>query len=53
MDWLQGRLNVANRATVQERDETSLRWAQGRAQELVDLLGLFQQAADVLTKRRT
>lgn len=51
--WLQERLGQAGKAAVYERDDVLSRWAQGRAQELGDILAELQQAAENVNKRRT
>ena len=53
IEWMRGRLNVVTNVTIQERDDTTLRMAQGRAQELADILAFIQQAPELLNKRRT
>jgi hypothetical protein len=35
---------------VLQRDEVTVRWAQGRAQELSDLIGEIENASDYLRK---
>jgi hypothetical protein len=48
--WLEGRLEKCRDDAVMQRDDVSTRWAQGRAQELRDLLEAVNSAAEVLRK---
>lgn len=48
--WLEDRLEKCRDDAVMQRDDVSTRWAQGRAQELRDILEAINSAADVLRK---
>lgn len=48
--WLENRLEKCRDDAVMQRDDVSTRWAQGRAQELRDILEAINSAADVLRK---
>lgn len=45
---LKARLQEYHVDVVKQRDETSLRWAQGRAQELSDLIASLETASALL-----
>lgn len=45
---LKAQLHEYHVDVVKQRDETSLRWAQGRAQELADLIDALENAAELL-----
>ena len=47
---LKGKLEKYHGDVVLQRDEVTVRWAQGRAQELSDLLGDLENASDYLRK---
>ena len=49
-EWLKGRLKATEETTRKGRDEVDVRWAQGRAQELTDIIGYLEGAADILRK---
>ena len=51
-NWCKASLETYRDDTMMQRDETSLRVAQGKAQVLAELLDLIEQAPDLLTKRR-
>lgn len=48
VEFLQARLHSHVGQTIAQNDDVSLRWAQGRAQEVTDLLQLLDQAAEAL-----
>lgn len=50
IEWLKGRLKATEETTRKGRDEVDVRWAQGRAQELIDIIGYLEGAADILRK---
>ena len=50
LEFLEARLEDTRSNAVMQRDEVSMRWAQGRAQELVELIKLVTTAQDLLRK---
>lgn len=48
--WLETRLNHQMSNMVKQSDEIAVRWAQGRSQELQELLDNLQGAANILRK---
>jgi hypothetical protein len=50
VEWLQSRLEKCRDDAVMQRDDVPIRWAQGRAQELRDILEAVNSAADILRK---
>lgn len=50
--YLRKRRNEYHVDVGQQRDEISLRWAQGRLQELNDLIEALETAAELLEKAR-
>jgi hypothetical protein len=47
---LKSKLEKYHSDVVLQRDEVAMRWAQGRAQELSDLIGDLENASDYLRK---
>ena len=50
VDMLKALLETRRNEVVLHRDEVSVRWAQGRCQELSDLIGLLDNASVYLRK---
>lgn len=50
LEWLRDRLKRHQDHVVHERDDVAVRWAQGRTQELTDLIKAFEGAANDLRK---
>ena len=50
VEWLERRLKSTEDTARKARDEVDVRWAQGRAQELIELLEALEGAADILRK---
>lgn len=50
LDMLKARLEKYRSDAVKHRDEVPLRWAQGRAQEVEDIIDLIEHAPEHLRK---
>lgn len=50
MEYLETRLQDYHSDMVKQQDEVLMRWAQGRAQELEDLIKLLKQSPEYLRK---
>lgn len=50
VDFLEKRLTIYSDAAILQQDEVALRWVQGRAQEVRDLLILLKNASETLRK---
>jgi len=46
--WMKTRLQEHHVDVGQQRDEVSLRWAQGRVQELTDLIEALEKSSELL-----
>lgn len=50
LEWLKSRMELNISALVNQKDDVSVRWAQGRIQECQELLELFGDAEKILRK---
>lgn len=49
-EWLKGRLESATTIACSAKGEVDVRWAQGRTQELSEVIGLLEDSAEILRK---
>lgn len=49
-EWLRDRLKSTDEVARMAKDEVDVRWAQGRAQELIELIEALEGAANILRK---
>lgn len=50
VEWFKRRLAVTEDTTRKGRDEVDVRWAQGRAQELIEIIEALEGATNILRK---
>lgn len=50
VEWLKRRLKATETTIRTGRDEVDVRWAQGRAQEIADMIEAIEGAAEILRK---
>ncbi len=50
VEWLKRRLESMDDIARKAREEVDVRWAQGRARELIELIEQLEGAADILRK---